>query len=197
MNKDSIIEQLKKQISETDVSAETKKIGTVVEAGDGIARIIGLDDVMMSEMIRFDIDKKENEEDLYGVVLNLEEGAVGVIVIGEIHKIKEGTTVVSTGKILSVPVAENIVGRVINPMGQPIDGGGSIDTESYYPIEKIAPGVIMRESVSQPLQTGIKAVDAMIPIGRGQRELLIGDRQTGKTAIAIDTIINQKEQNVI
>ncbi|MEA1925867.1 MAG: F0F1 ATP synthase subunit alpha [Patescibacteria group bacterium] len=197
MSKDFIIEQLKKQISGTDVSAETKKIGTVVEAGDGIARIIGLDDVMMSEMIRFDIDKKEDEEELYGVVLNLEEGAVGVIVIGEIHKIKEGTTVISTGKILSVPVAESMVGRVINPVGQPIDGGSSIDAESYYPIEKIAPGVIMRESVNQSLQTGIKAVDAMIPIGRGQRELIIGDRQTGKTAIAIDAIINQKGQEVV
>ena len=197
MNKDFIIEQLKKQISETDVSAETKKVGTVVEVGDGIARIVGLDDTMMAEMIRFEVEKGKDEEDLYGVALNLEEGTVGAIVIGDVDRIKEGTTVSSTGKILSVPVSDNMVGRVVNPVGQTIDGDDPIETKEFYPMEKIAPGVITREGVKQPLQTGIKAIDAMIPIGRGQRELIIGDRQIGKTAIAIDTIINQKGQDVI
>lgn len=197
MDKDYIIEQLKKQISETDTAPETKKIGTVIEVGDGIAKIIGLDDVMMSEMVKFEIDKKAGEEDLFGVTLNLEENQVGVIVIGDVEKIKEGTTVASTGKILSVPVTEQMLGRVINPIGQSIDGGDPIVSETFYPIEKIAPGVIARESVNQPLQTGIKAIDSMIPIGRGQRELIIGDRQTGKTALGVDTIINQKQGDMI
>jgi len=196
MNKDQIIEQLKQQISGVDVSAKSKEVGTVVEVGDGIARIVGLDDVMMSEMIIFEIEEKSGEE-LYGVTLNLEDGSVGAIVIGEVDKIKEGTTVVSTGKILSVPVDEKMIGRVIDPVGKTIDDGEEIKTDKYYPLEKIAPGVITREGVKDPLQTGIKAIDAMIPIGRGQRELIIGDRQTGKTAIAIDTIINQKEEDVI
>lgn len=197
MNKDHIIEQLKKQISGTDVSAENEKTGTVVEVGDGIAQIVGLDDVMMSEMIKFKIEKGSEEEDVFGVTLNLEEGTVGAIIIGEVDRIKEGTTVVSTGKILSVPVDEKMIGRVIDPMGKTIDGEEEIKTDNYYPLEKIAPGVIAREGVKNPLQTGIKAIDSMIPIGRGQRELIIGDRQTGKTAIAIDTIINQKGQDVV
>lgn len=193
MNKDYIIEQLKKQISEADVSSETKKIGKVLEVGDGIAKVSGLDDVMMSEMIKFTDAKGE----LYGVALNLEEGQVGVVVIGDDSLVKEGDTVESTGQILSVPVSEKMIGRVIDPIGMPIDGGDPLDTEKTYPIEKIAPGVITREGVNQPLQTGVKSIDAMIPIGRGQRELIIGDRQTGKTAIAVDTIINQKDQDVI
>ena len=152
----------------------------------------------MSEMVEFrGADGKERENPLYGVVLNLEEGQVGAIIIGETEEIKEGDLAVSTGKILSIPVSEEMIGRVINPVGEALDGEAPIKSECYYPIEKIAPGVITREAVNQPLQTGIKAIDAMIPIGRGQRELIIGDRQTGKTAIAIDTIINQKDQNVV
>ncbi len=194
MNKDYIIEQLKKQISATDISVESKKIGRVLEVGDGIAKISGLDDVMMSEMVKFTTEKKEV---LFGVALNLEEGQVGVVIIGDDNLVKEGGMVESTGKILSIPVSEKMIGRVINPIGESIDGGSAIDAEKTYPIEKIAPGVISRESVKKPLQTGIKSIDAMIPIGRGQRELIIGDRQTGKTAIAVDTIINQKNQGVI
>ncbi len=197
MNKDYIVEQLKKQIQDADLSPETKKIGTVIEVGDGIAKIDGLDEAMMSEMVKFEVDKTEGETDLFGVVLNLEEGQVGVVVIGEVDKIKEGMTVVSTGKILSVPVSEQMIGRVINPIGQAIDGGEEISTDTYYPIEKIAAGVMAREGVNKPLQTGIKSIDATIPIGRGQRELIIGDRQTGKTAIAVDAIINQKDEDVI
>lgn len=196
MNKDYIIESLKKQILETDTKLETKKIGRVVEVGDGVAKIIGLDEAMMSEMIRFENDRKDKSE-VFGVVMNLEEGSVGTVVIGNIEKIKEGDTAVSMGKVLSVPATEKMMGRVINPVGEAIDGKGAIEFEKTYPIEKIAPGVITREGVNQPLQTGIKALDAMIPIGRGQRELIIGDRQTGKTAIAIDAIINQKGQDVI
>jgi F-type H+-transporting ATPase subunit alpha len=196
MNKDYIIESLKKQILETDTKLETKKIGRVVEVGDGVAKIIGLDEAMMSEMIKFENNRKDKEE-VFGVVMNLEEGSVGTVVIGNIEKIKEGDTAISLGKVLSVPATEKMMGRVINPIGEAIDGKGAIEFEKTYPIEKIAPGVITREGVNQPLQTGIKALDAMIPIGRGQRELIIGDRQTGKTAIAIDAIINQKSEDVI
>ena len=194
MEKDYLIQQLKKQILEADISAENKKVGQVVEVGDGIAKIVGLEDVMMSEMVKFETD---SSDELYGVVLNLEDGQVGAIIVGEFSKIKEGDTVVSTGKILSVPVSDKMIGRVINPIGQTIDGKDEIESEEFYPIEKIAPGVITRAGVNTPLQTGIKSIDAMIPIGRGQRELIIGDRQTGKTAIAVDTIINQKDQNVV
>ncbi len=197
MNKDYIVEQLKRQISETDISAETKKVGTVIEVGDGIAYIVGLDDVMMAEMVKFELTEGSSEQELYGVTFNLEDGQVGVIIIGNDSLIKEGTQVVSTGNILSVPVSDEIIGRVVNPLGEAIDGEASIKTEEFYPLEKKAPGVMAREGVSQPLQTGIKAIDSMIPIGKGQRELIIGDRQTGKTAIAIDTIINQKEEDVI
>ena len=196
MNKDYIIENLKKQILNADTKLETKKIGRVIEVGDGVAKIIGLDDAIMSEMIKFEnIDKKS--DDIYGVVMNLEEGNVGAIVIGNIEKIKEGDTVVSTGKVLSVPASEKMMGRVVNPIGEVIDGKDSIEIEETYPIEKIAPGVITRAGVNESVQTGIKALDAMIPIGRGQRELIIGDRQTGKTAIAVDAIINQKGQDMI
>ena len=194
MEKDYLIQQLKKQILETDISAENKKVGQVVEVGDGIAKVVGLEEVMMSEMVKFETD---SSDELYGVVLNLEDGQVGVIIVGEFSKIKEGDTVVSTGKILSVPVSEKMIGRVMNPIGQTIDGKEEIASEEFYPIEKIAPGVITRAGVNTPLQTGVKSIDAMIPIGRGQRELIIGDRQTGKTAIAVDTIINQKDQNVV
>jgi len=195
MNKDYIIENLKKQILDADTKLETKKIGRVVEVGDGVAKIIGLDNAMMSEMIKFESSDKKAE--VYGVVMNLEEGNVGTVVIGNIEKVKEGDTAVSMGKVLSVPATEKMIGRVINPIGEAIDDGEVIESEETYPIEKIAPGVITREGVNEPVQTGIKALDAMIPVGRGQRELIIGDRQTGKTAIAIDAIINQKGQDMI
>jgi F-type H+-transporting ATPase subunit alpha len=196
MNKDYIIENLKKQILEADTKLETKKVGRVVEVGDGVAKIIGLDEAMMSEMVKFEkADGKDSG--VYGVIMNLEEGNVGVVVIGEIEKIKEGDTAVSMGKVLSVPAGEKMIGRVINPIGETVDGKEPLEFEETYPIEKIAPGVITREGVNEPVQTGIKALDAMIPIGRGQRELIIGDRQTGKTAIAIDAIINQKGQDMI
>lgn len=189
-NKDYIIEELKKQITDYKTSVSKEKVGTVEEIGDGIARISGLSDTMASEMLEFPGGK-------FGVSLNLEEDSVGAVILGEYESIKEGDTVKSTGRILEVPVGEAMVGRVVNPLGEPIDGKGPINTDKFYPIEKIAPRVITRQSVDTPVQTGIKAIDAMIPIGRGQRELIIGDRQTGKTAIAMDTIINQKGQNQI
>ncbi|EKE11160.1 MAG: hypothetical protein ACD_15C00133G0011 [uncultured bacterium] len=190
MNKDYIIEQLKKQIENFQTVTQTEKVGTVTEVGDGVAKISGLSEAMASEMLEF-------PGGIYGVALNLEEGSVGAMILGDYTGIKEGDSVKSTGKILSVPVGEMMVGRVVNPLGQAIDGKGEIVSETFYPVEKIAPGVITRKSVSVPVQTGIKAIDAVIPVGRGQRELIIGDRQTGKTAVAIDTIINQKGQDLI
>jgi len=189
MNKDFIVEQLKKQIEGFKNEVSTEKVGKVIEVGDGIARISGLSDLMASEMVQF-----PNGE--IGVALNLEEDRVGAMVLGSYLDIKEGDEVKATGKVLSIPVSDKMIGRVINPLGIPVDGKGDIVAEKFYPVEKIAPGVITRKSVHQPVQTGIKAIDAMIPIGRGQRELIIGDRQTGKTAIAVDTIINQKGQNM-
>ena len=189
MNKDFIVEQLKKQIENFKVEMQIEKTGKVIEVSDGVARISGLSDIMASEMVEF-----PNGE--IGVALNLEEDYVGVMILGSFSGIKEGDEVRATGKVLSIPVSDFMVGRVINSLGMPMDGKGDIRAEKYYPVEKIAPGVITRKSVNQPVQTGIKAIDAMIPIGRGQRELIIGDRQTGKTAIAIDTIINQKGHNM-
>lgn len=189
-NKDSVIDVLKKQISDFTEHVAVDKVGRVIEVGDGIAKISGLADVMASEMIDFG-------DGVFGVALNLEEDSVGAIILGDWLKIKEGTVVKSTARILEVPVGENLIGRVVDPLGQAIDGKGRIESEKFYPVEKIAPGVLARKSVHQPVQTGIKAIDSMIPIGRGQRELIIGDRQTGKTAIAIDTIINQKGKNLI
>lgn len=185
-----LIEELKKQISEFHHEPKAEAIGTVLEVGDGVARVSGLSGVMVSEMIEF-------ENGAFGVALNLEEGEAGVMLLGETGDIKEGTIAKSTGRILSVPVSDTVIGRVVNALGAAIDGKGKIEAAKYYPVEKIAPGVITRQSVNQPLQTGIKAIDALIPVGRGQRELIIGDRQTGKTAIAIDTIINQRGQDVI
>jgi F-type H+-transporting ATPase subunit alpha len=190
MDANYIIEILKKQIQEIKPTVEILKVGTVVEVGDGIARISGLSDCLAGEMLEF-------PENTFGVALNLEEEIVGAMILGEYQHIKEGDIVKSTGRILSVPVGEKLIGRVINPLGQPLDGKGEIKLEKFYPVEKIAPGVITRQSVNTPLQTGIKAIDSMIPIGRGQRELIIGDRQTGKTALAIDTIINQKGKDCI
>ncbi|MDO9230899.1 MAG: F0F1 ATP synthase subunit alpha [bacterium] len=202
MSKDYIIEQLKKQIENFETKTQTEKVGTVLEVGDGVAKVSGLSDVMASEMLEFtprtNADGTQNHaESIFGVALNLEEGQIGAMILGAFEGIKEGDQVKSTGKILSIPVGENMIGRVINPLGQAIDGKGEIVSDKFYPIEKIAPGVITRQSVNQPVQTGIKAIDAMIPVGRGQRELIIGDRQTGKTAIAIDAIINQKGQDMI
>ncbi len=167
------------------------QVGQVLEVGDGIARIYGLDDAMAGELVYFP------KQDLYGMILNLEEESVGVCLFGDDSEIKEGDEVRCTGRIAEVPVGDALIGRVVNPLGIPIDGKGEIKTDRFRPIERIAPGVIERQPVKEPLQTGIKAIDAMIPIGRGQRELIIGDRQTGKTAIALDTIINQKGKGVI
>ena len=190
MSKDYIVEQLKKQIADVEMSTQTEKVGTVLEVGDGVVRMDGLSDVMASEMLLF-------EDGSVGVALNLEEDQVGAMVLGDYKGIKEGQEVKSTGKILSIPVTEKMIGRVINPLGKAIDGKEEIVSDTLYPIEKMAPGVIERKSVHEPVQTGIKSIDAMIPVGRGQRELIIGDRQVGKTAIAIDTIINQKGQDMI
>ena len=188
--KDQILDSLKEQIEKFKSAAKIEKVGRVLEVGDGIARISGLGDVASQEMIEF-------ENGQMGVALNLEQGNVGAIILGSDKGIIEGSEVKTTGKILSVPVGESIIGRVVDPLGNSQDGKGAIKTDKFYPIEKIAPRVIKRKSVNTPVQTGIKAIDSMIPIGRGQRELIIGDRQTGKTAIAVDTIINQKEEDMI
>ncbi len=186
---DSIIEQLKQQISEFKAEIKKEKIGTVIEIADGIATATGLADCSSMEMVQFD-------EGSTGVALNLEEGQVGIMVLGEYQGIKEGMKVKALGKILEVPVGEELIGRVVDPLGSPKDGK-PLKTSANYPLERVAPGVITRKGVHQPMQTGIKSIDTMTPIGRGQRELIIGDRQTGKTAVAIDAIINQKSQNMI
>jgi F-type H+/Na+-transporting ATPase subunit alpha len=186
---DEISQIIRKRIEEFDKEVQVSETGTVLAVGDGVARIFGLQDAMAGEMVEF-------PGGLYGLVLNLEEESVGVAVFGDVTKVKEGDTVKRTGKILNVPVGPAMVGRVVNALGQPIDGKGPIESKETRLVELKAPGIVKRSSVNQPLQTGIKAIDAMVPIGRGQRELIIGDRQTGKTAIAIDTIINQKGQNV-
>ena len=178
---------LKKQIEGFKSEVELEEVGTVLEVGDGIARIYGLSNVQSNEMIEF-------ENSVQGIVLNLEEDNVGAVLLGSSELVKEGSTVRRTQRIASINVGEGLLGRVINTLGKPIDGKGAISGVTYeMPLERKAPGVIFRQPVKEPLQTGIKAIDAMIPIGRGQRELIIGDRQTGKTAIAIDTILNQKE----
>lgn len=185
-----ITEDLQKQIDSYQPELEIRDIGTVLEAGDGIAKADGLSDVKSQELVQF-------ENGVMGVAFNLEKDKVGIIVMGEYDEIIEGMTVRSTGRISSVPVGDGLIGRVVNTLGQPIDGKGPIKSSHFRPIERIAPGVIKRKDVDTPVQTGIKAIDAMIPIGRGQRELIIGDRQTGKTAIAVDTIINQKGKDLI
>ncbi|MEO5634991.1 MAG: F0F1 ATP synthase subunit alpha [Candidatus Paceibacterota bacterium] len=190
MSNNTIVENLIKEIDNFSSELKVEKVGKVMEVFDGIAKVSGLSDIKSSEMVTF-----PNGET--GVALNLEEDAVGVIILGDFSKIREGDEVVSTGRILEIPVSNNILGRVVNALGMPQDGKGAIKTDKTYPIEKVAPGVITRQSVDQPVATGIKAIDAIIPVGRGQRELIIGDRQTGKTAIAIDTILNQKGQNMI
>jgi F-type H+-transporting ATPase subunit alpha len=184
-----ISDLIKKRIEGSDLSAEAKTEGTIVAVTDGIVRIHGLSDVMAGEMIEF-------PNNTYGLALNLERDSVGAVILGDYQHLSEGDIAKCTGKILEVPVGESLIGRVVNSLGTPIDGKGEINTKEFSPIEKIAPGVIQRQSVDQPVQTGLKSIDSMVPIGRGQRELIIGDRQTGKTAIAIDTIINQKGTGV-
>jgi F-type H+-transporting ATPase subunit alpha len=190
MDSTQIIDQLKSKLASVSTDPQVNQVGTVLEVGDGIARMSGLGQVASMEMLDFG-------NGVTGVALNLEERSVGAILLGDYLKVKQGDTVKATGKILSVPVANSLVGRVVSALGEPKDGRGPIQAEKFYPVEKIAPGVITRQSVKQPVQTGIKAIDALIPIGRGQRELIIGDRQTGKTAVAIDTILNQHDQNMI
>ena len=187
---DEISSILKQQITDYDQSVSVSNVGTVLQIGDGIARIYGLDQVMAGELLEF-------EDGTEGIALNLEDDNVGAVLMGEALGVQEGSNVKSTGKIASVPVGEAMQGRVVNPLGQPIDGKGEIVTSDTRLIEEMAPGIIKRRSVHEPMQTGITSIDAMIPVGRGQRELIIGDRQTGKTAIAIDTIINQKGQDVV
>jgi F-type H+-transporting ATPase subunit alpha len=189
LNPSEISEIIKKRIEKFDLTATNQNEGVISSIKDGIIQIYGLSDIMLGEMLQF-------EDNTYGMALNLERDIVGAIVIGSDKGLQEGQTVKCTGRVLSVPVGKELLGRVVNALGEPIDGKAPIKTETFSPIEKIAPGVITRQSVDQPLQTGIKAIDAMVPIGRGQRELIIGDRQTGKTAIAIDTIINQKDTGV-
>ena len=191
--KDYIVQKLKAEIEDFKKDPKLEKTGVITEVGDGIVRLSGLEDAMSSEMI--EMETKTGK--VYGLALNLEEDSVGVVVLGDYLDLKVGDRGKTTGKILEVPVGEKLIGRVVDALGSPIDGGDEIEAEKYYPVEKIAPGVITRESVKQPVQTGIKAIDSMIPIGRGQRELIIGDRQTGKTAVAIDAILNQKGQNML
>ena len=185
-----ISELIKQRIEDFDAKAEARDVGTVIALTDGIVRIHGLADVQYGEMIEFPGDS-------FGLALNLEQDSVGAVVLGEYKHIREGDTVRTTGRILEVPVGEELLGRVVNSLGIPIDGKGPIDASESSPIEKVAPGVIDRQSVSSPVQTGLKSIDSMVPIGRGQRELIIGDRQTGKSAVAIDTIINQRDGDII
>jgi len=186
---DEITSIIRQRIESFDYTVNVEEVGEVIYVGDGIARIYGLENVMAGELIEF-------PDNVYGMALNLEEDNVGCILFGSDTHIREGDSVRRTGRIMEVPVGEELLGRVVNPLGQPMDGKGPINAKQFNPIERKAPGVIYRQPVKEPLQTGLKAIDSMIPIGRGQRELIIGDRQTGKTAIAIDTIINQKDSDV-
>jgi F-type H+-transporting ATPase subunit alpha len=187
---EKILEVLKRQIEEYKPTVAVEEVGIVIETGDGIARIKGLPNTMYNEMLAF-------PNNVFGIALNLERDEIGAVVLGDPTSIEAGAEVRNTGRIMEVPVGEALIGRVVNAIGQPLDGKGSIETDSFRPVERLAPGVVDRQPVREPLQTGLKAIDSMIPIGRGQRELIIGDRQTGKTAIAVDTIINQKGQDAI
>ena len=189
INSSEISALIKKQIEDFSSKVESNDVGTVITVGDGVALVYGLDKAMLGELVEF-------PHGIYGMVMNLEEENVGCVLLGSDTEIKEGDLVKRTKRVVEVPVGDSLLGRVVNALGQPIDGLGDVKTNKTRPVERIAPGVMFRKSVDTPLQTGIKAIDAMIPIGRGQRELIIGDRQTGKTAIAVDTIINQKGQNV-
>ncbi|SNZ04504.1 ATP synthase F1 subcomplex alpha subunit [Terribacillus aidingensis] len=190
MKAEEISALIKQQIENYDTEIEVSDVGTVIQVGDGIARVHGLDNVMSGELIEF-------SNGVMGLAQNLEESNVGVVILGEYRGIREGDEVRRTGRIMQVPVGDELIGRVVNPLGQPIDGKGPIETSKTRPIEAPAPGVMDRKSVDEPLQTGIKAIDALVPIGRGQRELIIGDRQTGKTSVAIDAILNQHDQDMI
>ena len=190
----SIDEALKKQLEQLNVSVESREVGTVIQVGDGIARVDGLRNAMAGELLEF---IGEGGKTVYGLAQNLEEDEVGAVLLGDVTAIKENDQVRTTGRIVEVPAGKAMLGRVVNPLGQPIDGKGPIKAEGTRPVEFKAPGVISRQPVNEPMQTGILAIDSMVPIGRGQRELIIGDRQTGKTAIAIDAIINQKDQDMI
>src|SRR6195256_5964058 len=181
---------IRDQIGSYAVDVDVAEVGTIISVGDGIARVHGVEKTMAGEMLEF-------PHGIYGIALNLEEESVGTVLLGDYTEIKEGDIVKRTGRIISVPVGSELVGRVVNALGQPIDGKGPITSKQFMPIERIAPGVVDRQPVREPLQTGLKAIDAMVPIGRGQRELIIGDRQTGKTAVAVDAIINQGDKDVI
>jgi F-type H+-transporting ATPase subunit alpha len=187
---DEITAILERELAGYEADVDLAEVGTVLSVGDGIARIYGLEKAMAGEMLAF-------PNDVYGLALNLEEDEIGAVLMGDTRKVEEGDQVRRTGRILQVPVGEALIGRVVDALGRPIDGKGPIEATDHYPIERTAPGVIARQPVKEPMQTGIKAIDAMIPIGRGQRELIIGDRQTGKTAVAIDTILNQKDSGVL
>jgi F-type H+-transporting ATPase subunit alpha len=187
---DEIAQVLREEIKNYETVVNVAEVGSVISVGDGIARIYGLENAMAGELLEF-------PHDVSGIALNLEEDQVGAVLLGEYQEIREGDTVKRTGRIMSVPVGDALIGRVVNPLGEPLDGKGPIETSTFNALERLAPGVVERQPVKEPLQTGIKAIDSMIPIGRGQRELIIGDRQTGKTAIALDTIINQKGSDVI
>src|SRR5207302_3519573 len=188
---DEIVSVLQTEIEQYRSKLDAREVGRVLEVGDGIARVYGLSGVMAAEMVEF------TRAGVRGVVFNLEENSVGIIILGNYLDIAEGDEVRTTGALLQVPVGDALIGRVVDPLGNPLDGKGPIITTLTRPLETVAPGVAGRQPVNQPLQTGIKAIDSMTPIGRGQRELIIGDRKTGKTAIAVDTIINQREENVI
>src|SRR5437773_6019647 len=176
---------IREQIGSYAVDVDVAEVGSIISMGDGIARVHGVENAMAGEMLEF-------PHGVFGIALNLEEESVGAVLLGDYQQIKEGDVVKRTGRIISVPVGDEMLGRVVNALGQPIDGKGPIATKQFSPIERLAPGVVDRQPVKEPLQTGLKAIDAMVPIGRGQRELMIGDRQTGKTAVAIDAILNQK-----
>src|SRR6266487_3083577 len=187
---DEISKIIREQIGSYAVDVDVAEVGSIISIGDGIARVHGVDNAMAGEMLEF-------THGVFGIALNLEEESVGAVLLGDFKEIKEGDQVKRTGRIISVPVGDEMLGRVVNALGEPLDGKGPITTKQFLPIERLAPGVVDRQPVKEPLQTGLKAIDGMVPIGRGQRELIIGDRQTGKTAVAIDTILNQKETEVI
>jgi len=187
---DEISKIIREQIGSYAVDVDVAEVGSIISLGDGIARVHGVDNAMAGEMLEF-------PHGVFGIALNLEEESVGAVLLGDYKEIKEGDAVKRTGRIISVPVGDEMLGRVVNALGQPVDGKGPITTKQYSPIERLAPGVVDRQPVKEPLQTGLKAIDAMVPIGRGQRELIIGDRQTGKTAVALDAILNQRETGVI
>src|SRR5262245_2881813 len=181
---------IREQIGSYAVDVDVAEVGSIIAIGDGIARVHGVDNAMAGEMLEF-------PHGVFGIALNLEEDSVGAVLLGDFHDIKEGDQVKRTGRIIAVPVGDGRLGRVVNALGQPVDGKGPIETKQFAPIERLAPGVVDRQSVKEPLQTGLKAIDALVPIGRGQRELIIGDRQTGKTAVAIDAILNQRDTGVV